>query len=117
VTENAGSAADEAGYREGGKEPFTLVLRGQGWEIVGVHPDHALRGEPPPAPATSRSCPVPAAGPATWRPPMGVAADFLGHTDLGTTRKPYIQAKGLVAHTRIQGLIARRRSQAREPEA
>jgi hypothetical protein len=48
---------------------------------------------------------------------MGVAADFLGHTDLGTTRKPYIQAKGLVAHTRIQGLIARRRSQAREPEA
>jgi integrase/recombinase XerD len=43
---------------------------------------------------------------------MGIAADLLGHADLGTTRKHYIQAQGVVAHTRVQGLIARRRAAA-----
>jgi integrase/recombinase XerD len=47
---------------------------------------------------------------------MGIAADLLGHADLGTTRKHYIQAQGVVAHTRVQGLFARRRAQVREPE-
>jgi integrase/recombinase XerD len=47
---------------------------------------------------------------------LNIAADLLGHTDLGTTRKHYIKSEGMVAHTRVQGLIARRRAQVREPE-
>jgi integrase len=43
---------------------------------------------------------------------IGIAADLLGHADLGTTRRHYIQANGMVAHTRVQRLIARRRAAA-----
>jgi hypothetical protein len=38
-----------------------------------------------------------------------IAPDLLGHTDLRTTRKHYIQAQGMVAHLRVQDVIAARR--------
>jgi integrase/recombinase XerD len=40
---------------------------------------------------------------------IGIAADLLGHADLRTTRKHYIQAHGMVAHLRMQEVIAARR--------
>jgi hypothetical protein len=40
---------------------------------------------------------------------IGIAPDFLGHADLQTTRKHYIQAQGMTAHRRVQELIATRR--------
>jgi hypothetical protein len=42
-------------------------------------------------------------------PPLGIAPDLLGHSDLRTTHKHYIQAQGMTAHRRIQELIAARR--------
>ena len=45
---------------------------------------------------------------------IGIASDLLGHADLRTTRKHYIQAQGMTAHRRVQELItARRRAAAR----
>jgi integrase/recombinase XerD len=40
---------------------------------------------------------------------IGIAPDLLGHADLRTTRKYYIQAHGMVAHLRVQDVIAARR--------
>ena len=40
---------------------------------------------------------------------IGIAPDLLGHADLQTTRKHYIQAQGMTAHRRVQELIAARR--------
>ena len=40
---------------------------------------------------------------------IGIAPDLLGHADLGTTRKHYIQAQGITAHRRIQETSAARR--------
>jgi integrase len=40
---------------------------------------------------------------------IAIAADLLGHTDLRTTRKHYIQAQGMVAHLRVQEVITARR--------
>jgi hypothetical protein len=40
---------------------------------------------------------------------IGIAPDLLGHADLGTARKHYIQAQGITAHRRIQETIAARR--------
>jgi len=40
---------------------------------------------------------------------IGIAPDLLGHADLRTTRKHYIQAKGMTAHARIQEMITVRR--------
>jgi integrase/recombinase XerD len=40
---------------------------------------------------------------------IGIAPDLLGHADLSTTRKHYIQAQGMTAHRRIQETIAARR--------
>ena len=40
---------------------------------------------------------------------IGIAPDLLGHADLRTTRKHYIQAQGMTAHARIQEMIAARR--------
>jgi len=40
---------------------------------------------------------------------IGIAPDLLGHADLQTTRKHYIQAQGMAAHRRVQDLIAARR--------
>ena len=40
---------------------------------------------------------------------IGIAPDLLGHADLRTTRKHYIQAQGMVAHLRVQEVIAARR--------
>jgi integrase/recombinase XerD len=40
---------------------------------------------------------------------IGIAHDLLGHADLRTTRKHYIQAQGMVAHLRVQDVIAARR--------
>ena len=40
---------------------------------------------------------------------IGLAPDLLGHADLRTTRKHYIQAQGMVAHARVQEVIAARR--------
>jgi integrase/recombinase XerD len=40
---------------------------------------------------------------------IGIAPDLLGHADLQTTRKHYIQAQGMVAHARMQEVIAARR--------
>ena len=42
-----------------------------------------------------------------------IAPDLLGHADLRTTRKHYIQAQGMTAHARIQEMVARRRAAAR----
>ena len=43
---------------------------------------------------------------------IGIAPDLLGHADLRTTRKFYIQATGVTAHVRVQQMIARRRAAA-----
>jgi integrase/recombinase XerC len=43
---------------------------------------------------------------------IGIAPDLLGHADLRTTRKHYIQAQGMTAHARIQDMIAARRQAA-----
>ena len=40
---------------------------------------------------------------------ISIAPDLLGHADLRTTRKHYIQAQGMTAHARIQDMIALRR--------
>jgi integrase/recombinase XerD len=40
---------------------------------------------------------------------IAIAADLLGHADLRTTRKHYIQVQGMVAHARVQEVIAARR--------
>jgi integrase len=40
---------------------------------------------------------------------IGIAPDLLGHSDLRTTRKYYIRAHGMVAHLRVQDVIAARR--------
>ena len=40
---------------------------------------------------------------------IGIASDLLGHADLQTTRKHYIQAQGIVAHVRLLEVIAARR--------
>jgi integrase len=44
---------------------------------------------------------------------IGIAPDLLGHADLQTTRKHYIQAQGMTAHRRVQELMAARRRAAR----
>ena len=41
---------------------------------------------------------------------IGIAPDLLGHADLQTTQKHYIQARGMTAHVRVQEVIARRRA-------
>jgi integrase/recombinase XerD len=43
---------------------------------------------------------------------IGIAPDLLGHADLQTTRRHYIQARGMTAHLRVQEMIARRRAAA-----
>ena len=40
---------------------------------------------------------------------IGIAPDLLGHADLQTTKKHYIQAVGMTAHLRVQEVIAARR--------
>jgi integrase/recombinase XerD len=40
---------------------------------------------------------------------IGIAPDLLGHADLATTKKHYIQTQGMVAHLRFQEVIAARR--------
>ena len=40
---------------------------------------------------------------------IGIAPDLVGHADLQTTRKHYIQALGMKAHAKVQELIAARR--------
>jgi integrase len=40
---------------------------------------------------------------------IGIAPDLLGHADLQTTKKHYIQAVGMTAHVRVQEVIAARR--------
>jgi integrase/recombinase XerD len=40
---------------------------------------------------------------------IGIAPDLLGHADLQTTRKHYIQAVGMRAHLRVQEVIAAQR--------
>jgi integrase/recombinase XerD len=40
---------------------------------------------------------------------IGIAPDLLGHADLQTTRKHYIHAQGMIAHARVQDVIAVRR--------
>jgi integrase len=44
---------------------------------------------------------------------IAIASDLLGHADLRTTRKHYIQAQGMMAHVRVQEVIAARRRAAR----
>jgi integrase/recombinase XerD len=44
---------------------------------------------------------------------IGIAPDLLGHADLQTTKKHYLQARGMTAHLRVQEMIARRRAAAR----
>jgi integrase/recombinase XerD len=44
---------------------------------------------------------------------IAIASDLLGHADLRTTRKHYIQAQGMMAHIRVQEVIAARRRAAR----
>jgi integrase len=41
---------------------------------------------------------------------IGIAPDLLGHADLRTTHKHYIQAQGMTAHRIMQEAIARRRA-------
>jgi len=48
---------------------------------------------------------------------IGIAPDLLGHSDLRTTRKHYIQAHGMTAHARVQEMIARRRAAAARGDA
>jgi integrase len=43
---------------------------------------------------------------------IGIAPDLLGHADLQTTKKHYIQAVGMKAHARVQEMIATRRQAA-----
>jgi integrase/recombinase XerD len=43
---------------------------------------------------------------------IGIAPDLLGHSDLQTTKRHYIQAVGMQAHARVQEVIARRRAAA-----
>jgi integrase/recombinase XerD len=40
---------------------------------------------------------------------IAIASDLLGHADLRTTRKHYIHAQGMIAHLRVQEVIAARR--------
>ena len=40
---------------------------------------------------------------------IGIAPDLLGHADLQTTKKHYIQAVGMKAHAKVQEVIAARR--------
>jgi integrase/recombinase XerD len=40
---------------------------------------------------------------------IGIAPDLLGHADLQTTKKHYIQAVGMRAHVLVQEMIAARR--------
>jgi integrase/recombinase XerD len=40
---------------------------------------------------------------------IGIAPDLLGHADLQTTKKPYIQAVEMKAHVLVQEVIAARR--------
>jgi site-specific recombinase XerC len=40
---------------------------------------------------------------------IGIAPDLLGHADLQTTKKHYIQAVGMKAHVLVQEVIAARR--------
>jgi integrase/recombinase XerD len=40
---------------------------------------------------------------------IGIAPDLLGHSDLQSTKKHYIQAVGMKAHARVQEVIAARR--------
>jgi integrase/recombinase XerD len=40
---------------------------------------------------------------------IGIAPDLLGHADLQTTKKHYIEAVGMKAHLRVQEVIAVRR--------
>jgi hypothetical protein len=40
---------------------------------------------------------------------IGIAPDLLGHANLQTTKKHYIQAVGMRAHARVQEVIAARR--------
>jgi integrase len=44
---------------------------------------------------------------------IAIASDLLGHADLRTTRKHYIQAQGMMGHVRVQQVIAARRRAAR----
>jgi integrase/recombinase XerD len=44
---------------------------------------------------------------------IGIAPDLLGHSDLQTTKRHYIQAVGMQAHARFQEMIAARRRGAR----
>ena len=44
---------------------------------------------------------------------IGIAPDLLGHADLRTTQRYYIQATGMRAHARVHEVIARRRAAAR----
>jgi integrase/recombinase XerD len=46
---------------------------------------------------------------------IGITPDLLGHADLRTTHRHYIQAHGMTAHVRVQEMIARRRAAARRP--
>jgi integrase len=48
---------------------------------------------------------------------IGIAPDLLGHADLRTTRKYYIQATGVTAHVRVQQMIGRRRAAAARGDA
>jgi integrase len=40
---------------------------------------------------------------------IGIAPDLLGHADLRTTQRHYLQAQGVAAHRRVQEVIAARR--------
>ena len=40
---------------------------------------------------------------------IGIAPDLLGHSDLQTTKRHYIQAVGMQAHAKVQEMIAARR--------
>ena len=44
---------------------------------------------------------------------IGIASDILGHLSLQTTQKHYIQACGMVAHQRLQDVLAARRRAAK----
>jgi hypothetical protein len=40
---------------------------------------------------------------------IGIAPDLLGHADLQTTKRHYIQAVGMKTHARVQEVIGARR--------
>jgi integrase len=46
---------------------------------------------------------------------IGIAPDLLGHSDLRTTRRHYIKARGMTAHARVQDVIVARRRLALSP--